>query len=134
MSVQKKCAALARIVTRDSETTLKTIEGHTSLGEAIVREAVAITRQGSRGRPQSRFVRALAQDGYSLTWTEESEPILRPALPVELEAETDDEVHQLLKARGFAVCRGHLDQALNAHVRVIGRQQTRSCGRSWKAS
>lgn len=117
MSVQKKCAVLARIVVRRSETPLETLEGCTSLGEAVVREAVAIARQESRWKPQIRFALALAQDGYSLTWTGDGGAVLRPALPVELRAETDDEVHQLLEAHGFATCCGHLDQALNAHVR-----------------
>ena len=117
MSVQKKCAELARLVTRRSETPLETMEGRTSLGEAVVREAVAIARQESRWEPQARFERALARDGYSLTWTAEGGAVLRPTLPVEMEAKTDDEVHHLLTAHGFATTRGHLDQALNAHVR-----------------
>lgn len=43
--------------------------------------------------------------------------MLRPSLPVELGAETGDEVHHLLEVRGFTTLLGHLDQALNAHVR-----------------
>ena len=117
MSVQKKCAELAKIVTRCPEIPLETFEGRIPLGEAVVREAVAIARRESRWEPQARFERALARDGYSLTWTAEGGAVLRPALPVELEAKTDDEVHHLLTAHGFATARGHLDQALNAHVR-----------------
>ena len=117
MSVQKKCTELAKIVTRHPKTPLETLDGRTSLGEAVVREAVAIVMQGSRWEPQARFEQALAQDGYSLTWNADRGAVLRPALPIELGAETDDEVHQLLAAHGFATSCGHLDQALNAHVR-----------------
>ncbi len=117
MSVQKKSTELAKIVTRHPETPLETLDGRTSLGEAVVREAVAIVMQGSRWEPQARFEQALAQDGYSLTWNADRGAVLRPALPIELGAETDDEVHQLLAAHGFATSCGHLDQALNAHVR-----------------
>ena len=68
VSVQKKCATLARLVTSRPDTELDTLEGRTCLGEAVVREAVAIVRQESGWRPQARFVQALARDGYSLTW------------------------------------------------------------------
>ena len=43
--------------------------------------------------------------------------MLRPSLPVELGAETGDEVHHLLEVRGFTTLLGHLDQALNACAR-----------------
>ena len=117
MSVQKKCAELARIGARRPETPLETLDGRTSLGEAVVREAVAIARQESLWPPQARFVQAIAKDGYSLTWNADGGAVLRPALPIELGAETDDEVHQLLATHGLATSCGHLDQALNAHVR-----------------
>ena len=117
VSVQKKCAALATIVTSRPDTPLDTLEGCISLGEAVVREAVSIVQQESRSKPQATFIQALAKDGYSLTWNADGEPVLTPALPVELGAETDDEVHQLLAAHGFETSRGHLDQALNAHAR-----------------
>ena len=118
VSVQKKCATLARIVTSRPDTPLDTLEGRTSLGEAVIREAVAIVRQESRWQPQAKFMQALARDGYSLTWNAGAEEaVLTPALPVELGAETDDEVHQLLAAHGFQTSCGHLDQALNAHGR-----------------
>lgn len=117
VSVQKKCSTLARIVTSRPDTPLDTLEGRTSLGEAVIREAVAIVRQESRWKPQARLVQALAKDGYSLTWNAAGEAVLTPALPVELGAETDDEVHQLLVAHGFETSCGHLDQALNAHGR-----------------
>ena len=60
VSVQKKCATLARIVTGHPDTPLDTLEGCASLGEAVVREAVAIVRPESRWEPQARFVQALA--------------------------------------------------------------------------
>ena len=117
ISVQEKCALLARIVTRRSETTLETLEGRTSLGEAVVHEAVAIAEEESPWEPQVRFERALARDGYTLTWDSEGSPLLRPALPVELGPKTNDEVRHLLAESGFTIALGHLDQALNAHVR-----------------
>ena len=117
VSVQKKCATLARIVTSHPDTPLDTLEGCASLGEAVVREAVAIVRPESHWESQARFMQALAKDGYSLTWNADGRAVLTPALPIELGAETDDEVHQLLTAHGFETSRGHLDQALNAHVR-----------------
>ena len=117
ISVQKKCAELARIVTHRSKSPLVTLEGSTSLGEAVVREAVAIADEDSPWESQGRFERALARDGYSLTWNSEGGAMLRPALPPELEPKADDEVRHLLTNYGFATARGHLDQALNAHVR-----------------
>ncbi len=116
MSVRKKSAELARIVLR-SESQVETLEGRMSLWEAVVREAVAIARQGVSRQSQEQFTRALAHDGYSLTWKQDGTGELRPALPVELGVKMDDEVHQLLADPGFATARGHLDQALDAHVR-----------------
>ena len=117
ISVQKKCAQLARIVVDRSEEQLETVECRMSLGEAVVREAVAIARQEVSWPSPERFTRALAHDGYSLTWNVDGRGELRRALPVELGVEIDDEVHQLLAVYGFATARGHLDQAVNAHVR-----------------
>ena len=117
MSVQKKCAELARIVVNCSEAQLESVEGRMSLGEAVVREAVAIARQEVSWPSQERFTRALAHDGYSLTWNLDGRGELRPTLPMELGVKMDDEVHQLLAVHGFATARGHLDQGLNAHVR-----------------
>ncbi len=117
MSVPKKCAALARIVVRRSGERLETLEGETSLGEAVVREAVAVASKGSRWPPLKKLERALERDGFSLTWDRDDTAVLRPSLPVELGPEIDDEVHHLLAARGLTTLRGHLDQALNAHVR-----------------
>jgi len=117
ISVQGKCAILAQIVKSCSEAQLDTSEGRMSLGEAVVREAVKIAKQGRSWPSQVNFTQALARDGYSLTWKADGNGELRPALPVELGAEIDDEVHQLLAAQEFATAAGHLDQALNAHAR-----------------
>ena len=117
MSVAKKCAELARIVVRRADKPLETLEGETSLGEAVVTEAVVVAMEGSGWKPQKTFERALERDGFSLTWDRDGKAVLRPSLPVELGAETGDEVHHLLEVRGFTTLLGHLDQALNAHVR-----------------
>ena len=117
ISVQKKCAALAKIVVCRSEERLETLEGEVSLGEAVVREAVTAARKSIRWPPQENFERALERDGFSVTWDSEERAALRPSLPVELGPEIDDEVHHVLEARGLATLRGHLDQALSAHVR-----------------
>lgn len=116
-SVQKRCAALARIVVQRREDPVKTLEGELSLAEAVVREAVAVTREDWRGEAEEKFERALARDGYFLTWNQSGKAALRPALPVELGAETDDEVHHFLEKCSFMTSRRHLDQALDAHAR-----------------
>ena len=97
---------------------MDTLDGRMSLGEAVIREAVAIAAQESDWEPQqTNFEQALAQGGYSLAWDEKGKGELTPAFPIELGSEADDEVHQLLALHGFATACGHLDQALNAHVR-----------------
>ena len=70
MSVQKKCARLARIVARDGERTVETLEGVTTLGEAVVEEALAVAEEGSPWRPQAVLEQALAREGYALRWEE----------------------------------------------------------------
>ena len=117
MSVATKCVKLARLVVQLSEQPLKTLDGDTTVGEAVVREAAAVLIEESQWPPQEKFERALLQDRYSLAWNQDGKATLRPSLPVELEANTSDEVHQLLEAAGFTTLIGHLDQALNAHLR-----------------
>ena len=118
VSVRKKCAELSRIVTNRPDTPLDTFEGPMTLRDAVVREAIAVTQHDSRWEPQERFARALAYDGFSLTWKDDGKPELRPSLPVELlGAKVDDEVHGLLETHRLTTPCGHLDQALNAHVR-----------------
>ena len=117
VSVPKKCVVLGRIVVRRQEELVKTLEGEVSLGDAVVREAVKIAREDWPGDPEESFERALQLDGYSLTWNQDGKAVLRPALPVELGAETQDEVRHLLDKRSFTTSRGHLDEAPSAHVR-----------------
>lgn len=126
MSVQKKCARLARLVAQDSEQIVETLEGRTTLGEAVVDEAVAVAEEGSPWRPQTVLEQALAREGYALRWEEpagfgwtaNSRASIIPALPPELGTEGgEDEVRGLLGVKGFSVSSGHLDQALNAHAR-----------------
>lgn len=117
VSVAKKCVELAKIVVRRSAEPLETLEGESSLGETYVHEAVAVVRKDSPWEPQQRFERALERDGYSLTWNQDEKAVLRPSLPVECCTKIDDELRHLLEARGFITVCGHLDQALNAHMR-----------------
>ena len=123
MSVQKKCARLARILAQDAEREVETLEGPATLGEAVVEEAVALAEEGSPWGPQAVLEQALAREAYALRWeagagSGRARASLVPALPPELETENgEDEVRGLLKARGFGVSLGHLDQALNAHGR-----------------
>ena len=116
-SIPKKCALLARIVTQRSEKVVETLEGLVPLADAVVREAVAVTRQENRWDPQDRFLQALAKDGYSLTWNSNGRAQLRTALPIQLGADIDDELHELIKKHRFDTACGHLDQALDAHMR-----------------
>jgi hypothetical protein len=133
MSVSKKAALMGRLVMTHGAQLVQTIDGTTSLAEAAVREAVALTmRSDSPGPEQERLVRALALDGFVVEWSDESQapPQLRAALPgdVDLPA-TDDEVHQLLKHFGFTTALGHLDQAIEAHTRgdwAAANSQTRT--------
>ena len=117
---------LARILARDAEREVETLEGPATLGEAVVEEAVALAEEGSPWGPQAVLEQALAREAYALRWEAGAGSgrgvgggaSLVPALPPELETENgEDEVRGLLKARGFGVSLGHLDQALNAHGR-----------------
>ncbi len=109
MNVQRKRAELVGIVVRKPDTSLDTLEGRMTLGEAVVREAVAIARQGDKYEPQAQLIRALAQDDFSLTWSAIGKAELRPTLPVELGAEINDEVYRLLEANGFSTLGGRLE-------------------------
>jgi hypothetical protein len=136
LSVSKKAALLAREVARAGERIIPTIDGQVTLAEAVVREAVALTSTSpySSQEQQDRLVRALALDGFVIQWNGNPSigetPLLRAALPDEVDlAATDDEVHQLLNHFGFAVSRGHLDQAIEAHTRgdwAAANSQTRT--------
>ena len=128
MSVQKKCARLARVLAAGGDREVETRQGRKSLAEAVVLEAAALAENGSQWKPQQVFEQALARDGYALHWEEQGgftqmwqtkgHAKLVGALPPELAAErTDDEVHTLLAARSFKLSAGHLDQAVGAHGR-----------------
>jgi hypothetical protein len=118
VSVAKKCDILGRVVVQRTEKALDTLEGHMTLGEAVVREAVRLTEPDSEKPLQVAFERGLARDGYVIALAEDGAPLLRAALPDEIQlTETDDEVHELLEHFGFAIPKGHLDQAIEAHTR-----------------
>lgn len=135
LSVPKKAGMLAREVASNGERLIRTIDGETTLFEALVREAVAVTSSRPRhSETQERLVRALALDGFVIQWNEDFDeqtaPRLRAALPEEVDLPaTDDEVHQLLKLFGFTGSMGHLDQAIDAHTRgdwAAANSQTRT--------
>lgn len=118
-SVAAKSALLAHAVLQRGASLITTVIGQMTLAELVVREAVNMCKQEYPRPEQAPFLRGLALDGYVVTWAEYShEPLLRAALPeiVNLPA-SDDEVHSLLKHFNFVVSVGHLDQAIQAHVR-----------------
>ena len=55
MSVAKKCATLARPIAQRSEESLETLDGNATLGEAIVREAVAVPGEDSQLEPRGKI-------------------------------------------------------------------------------
>ena len=90
-----------------------------TLAEAVVREAISLTRHNSQHPLLTPLIRGLARDGYTVVWDEDTgEPQLRSALPDEIEFPvTDDEVRQLLKHFQFHTPLGPLEQAIEAHTR-----------------
>ncbi|KUY77644.1 hypothetical protein WI25_06030 [Burkholderia cepacia] len=133
LSVSKKAALLAREVAKAHDELVPTADGIVTLAEAVVREAVATMHPSAHPEEQVRLIRALALDGFAIQWTEgctRETALLRAALPSEVDLPaTDDEVHQLLKDFGFSVCKGHLDQAVDAHTRgdwAAANSQTRT--------
>lgn len=119
LSVRKKCDLLGRIVVQRPTEIVATVDGEATLAEAVVREAVQLTKQDSELPLQTAFVRGLARDGYVVSWNEDNlNAQLRAALPSEVElSSTDDEVHQLLNHFQFHTPIGHLGQAIEAHTR-----------------
>lgn len=119
LSVTKKCDLLGRVIVQKPGTVLETTDGRMTLAEAVVREALHLSRDGTTLRTQTAFARGLARDGYVLSWDEYGKnPTLRTALPDALDLpSSDDEVHQLLKAFKFHTPLGHLAQAIDAHTR-----------------
>jgi hypothetical protein len=117
LSVAKKCDLLARIVVQRPADVLSTVEGTMTLAEAVVREAVKLTKQYSQEQPlQIGFLRGLLRDGYVVSWSEDTgQPELRAALPEEIELPaTDDEVRATLEHFQFTTPLGHLEQAIEA--------------------
>jgi hypothetical protein len=119
LSVSKKSDLLGRIVVHRPDDLIQTVDGGTTLAEAVVREAVHVSQPDSQFVPQITFMRGLARDGYVIAWDEGARsPVLRAALPSELKVPAvDDEVHQLLKDFQFRTPLGHLVQAVEAHTR-----------------
>lgn len=128
MSVQKKCARLARIVANDPDREIDTLEGRKTLAEAVILEALALAEYESGNRAQMVLEQSLARDGYALHWEEGEEfarswsgrggAALISALPQELAAdEPNDEVRQILQEKGFERTLGHLNQAVSGHGR-----------------
>lgn len=135
VSLAKKAALLGREVIRGQDRIVSTADGHVTLAEAVVREAIAVTMSPpARPEEQDRLIRALALDGFVIQWSEAADgrvtPMLRAALPEELDLPAaDDEVHQLLTFFAFEETRGHLDQAIEAHTRgdwAAANSQTRT--------
>lgn len=96
-----------------------------NLTDAIVESLVGTAISRSTERYTDRFDyqlfqtnypalhRALERDGFTV-----EDGALRRALPEALDLpQADDEVHALLDRFGFAIPRGHLDQAIAAHAR-----------------
>lgn len=119
LSVAKKCDILGRIVVQRSDQVLDTLDGTMTLGEGVVRESVQLLSADPRFPREIALGRGLARDGYVVSFDDYGrDPKLRAALPDEVQPpQTDDEVHQLLKALQFTTPLGHLDQAVEAHTR-----------------
>lgn len=119
VSVAKKCDILGRVVVQRSGHVLDTLDGTMTLGEAVVREAVQLLRAEPNLPRELALGRGLARDGYVVSFGDDGrDPALRAALPDHIQLpETDDEVHELLKTFQFATPLGHLDQAVEAHMR-----------------
>jgi len=92
------------------------------LGDELVCKAVSLLppsktpapwREASEpSPPMTALLRALDRDGFTIT-----EGSLRRTLPASLKLpEAEDEIARLLTKHGFAVAKGHLDQAFAAHT------------------
>ncbi len=118
LSVAKKADRLGRIVLRRPDETVDTLDGIVALAEAVVREAVQVTRPEPFQPSETAFARGLARDGYVVSFDENDRPTLRAALPNELGLPAvDDDVHQLLRHFDFSEPLGHLNQGVEAHAR-----------------
>lgn len=119
-SVAKKAVLLGGTVLRKANDVTPTVDGNVTLAEAVVREAVRLTAMRMEEPKQNALIRGLALDGYVISWDEDgrAEPLLRAALPAEVDLPAaDDEVHLLLNQFGFLIPLGHLDQGIEAHTR-----------------
>lgn len=119
ISVTKKCDLLGRVVVQRPMQVVETVDGNVTLSEAVVREAAQLAKQHYQSTLQTNLLRALARDGYIISWNaDDGEAQLRAALPNEVDLPaTDDEVRQLLKHFQFSTPLGHLGQAIEAHTR-----------------
>ena len=123
LSVPKKVVQLSHQVLLNPTQQVLTRDGVVSLGEALVREAVALMSDGARDPSQEEFRRSLARDGFVVSWDagecgQGSPPWLRASLPVSINMpNSDDELHALLKRYGMQMATAHLDQAIDCHTR-----------------
>lgn len=119
ISVGKKVGQLGRVVVQRTSDVIYTVEGTMTLGEAVVREAVALLNPRFEERKQTTFLRGLARDGYAIEVGDDGKDVrLRAALPEEIDLPaSDNEVHELIELHQFQIPKGHLDQAVEAHTR-----------------
>jgi hypothetical protein len=79
------------------------------IADLVVEKAAAATRF----RNAEAFLRAMERAGYGI-----QDGVIRRTLPETLDLPAaDDEVHDLLRKKGFEVPLGHLDQSIDAHAR-----------------
>lgn len=123
LSVPKKVVQLSHQVLLNPTQQVLTRDGVVSLGEALVREAVALMSNGAAEPSQEDFRRSLARDGFVVSWdagecAQGSPPWLRSSLPASVNMpKSDDELHALLKRFGMQMATAHLDQAIDCHTR-----------------
>lgn len=124
LSVPKKGVVLSTQVLLQPQILIQAKDGTVTLGEALVREAVAVMQESRADEPeQGQFRRCLARDGFVVSWEKGdcgagSPPWLRRSMPESIDMPTnDDEVHRLLSHFGYRVALGHLDQGIDAHAR-----------------
>lgn len=117
LSVTAKAAQMSGLVLQYGHNMVDTVEGSMTRTEAVIREAVKLIPSTSADQHDA-FLRGLARDGYVVALGDGQRPLLRAALPEEIDLPaTDDEVHQILKHFNFNISHGHLSQAIDAHAR-----------------
>ncbi|AOS40469.1 hypothetical protein [Pseudomonas brassicacearum] len=123
ISIPKKVVQLSQQVTLNPNQLVQTHEGLLTLAEAFVREALVVLHRYEDERVQDNFLRSLDRDGFTVSWeagecAKGTPPWLRRSLPTAIDLpEGDNELHSLLKANGFTLALGHLDQAVDSHTR-----------------